>query len=155
MMKLLVFVQVLAWCVSPVWADNQAGENAYKRGDYVTALREWRVLAEQGDADGQANLGGMYESGTGIPKDSAQARRWFEKAGFQGHSVSQFYLGMLYGLGEGGPQDFVQAHLWLTLSAVNGNKQAAEFRDGIERKMTSAQIAESKKLVREWKAKAP
>ena len=30
------------------WADFQAGQNAYDRGDYETALKEWRPLAEQG-----------------------------------------------------------------------------------------------------------
>jgi hypothetical protein len=32
----------------PAWADYQAGEEAYHRGDYATALREWRPLAELG-----------------------------------------------------------------------------------------------------------
>ncbi len=31
-------------------ADFQAGLDAYARGDYATALKEWRPLAEQGDA---------------------------------------------------------------------------------------------------------
>ena len=33
-------------------ADFQAGQGAYIRGDYGTALKEWRPLAEQGDAQG-------------------------------------------------------------------------------------------------------
>ncbi len=31
----------------PAWADFQAGVDAYQRGDYATALREWQPLAEQ------------------------------------------------------------------------------------------------------------
>ncbi len=38
---------------------------ARERGDYATALREFRVLAEQGDADAQYNLGLMYTRGRG------------------------------------------------------------------------------------------
>ena len=34
----------------PVLADGQAGGYAYERRDYDTALKEWRPLAEQGDA---------------------------------------------------------------------------------------------------------
>ena len=34
---------------APAWADYQAGMDAYNGGDYATALREWRPLAEQGD----------------------------------------------------------------------------------------------------------
>ena len=34
----------------PAWADFPAGMDAYFRGDYATALREWRSLAKQGNA---------------------------------------------------------------------------------------------------------
>ena len=34
-------------------ADFQKGSAAYKSGDFATALREWKPLAEQGDADAQ------------------------------------------------------------------------------------------------------
>ena len=34
-------------------ADFQKGVDAYDRGDYATALREWKPLAEQGNADAQ------------------------------------------------------------------------------------------------------
>ncbi len=35
---------------APAWAGFDEGEAAFKRGDYATALREWRPLAEQGNA---------------------------------------------------------------------------------------------------------
>ncbi len=41
---------------APAWADYNAGVAAYKRGDYATALREWRPLAEQGNAGAQNNV---------------------------------------------------------------------------------------------------
>ena len=44
---------------APSQADFQAGQAAYKRGDYETALREWRPLADQGDPVAQSNLGGV------------------------------------------------------------------------------------------------
>ncbi|MFB3061176.1 MAG: hypothetical protein ACE10C_07375 [Candidatus Binatia bacterium] len=40
-------------------ADISAGVNAYHRGDYATALRIMRELADQGDAFAQYNLGVM------------------------------------------------------------------------------------------------
>ncbi len=39
------------------------GSEAYARGDYATALREWRPLAEQGHASAQSNLGVIYDQG--------------------------------------------------------------------------------------------
>ncbi len=44
-------------------ADFQKGWTAYNSGDYATALREWRPLAEQGNAVAQSNLGVMYGQG--------------------------------------------------------------------------------------------
>ena len=38
-------------------ADFRKGLDAYIKNDYATALREWRPLAEQGDAQAQNNLG--------------------------------------------------------------------------------------------------
>ncbi len=47
--------------------------SAYERGDYATALREFRVLAEQGDANAQYNFGVMYSTGHGVPQDYTKA----------------------------------------------------------------------------------
>ncbi len=54
---------------APAWADIQAGVDAHNRGDYDTALAEFRPLAEQGKASAQSNLGVMYEKGRGVPQD--------------------------------------------------------------------------------------
>jgi TPR repeat protein len=45
---------------------------AYKRGDYETAIREWKPLAKQGVADAQYNLGVMY--GEGLARSIHQYR---------------------------------------------------------------------------------
>ncbi len=50
---------------APAWAGVDEGVAALKRRDYATALREWRPLAEQGDAKAQSNLGLMDERGLG------------------------------------------------------------------------------------------
>ena len=38
--------------------DLKAGVNAYNQKDYVTALKHWRPLAEQGGSWAQHSLGG-------------------------------------------------------------------------------------------------
>ena len=139
----------------PAWADFQSGMDAADRGNYETALREWRPLAEQGDAYAQHNLGVLYANGQGVPEDYVQARQWYEKAAAQGRPESQFYLGVLYANGQGVPQDFVQAHMWYNLAAAHGEKDGAELRDGLAEQMTPAQIAEAHKRAREWKPTTP
>ncbi len=58
MMKRFLLALVLACALSaPAWAGFDEGLAAYKQGNYKTALREWRPLAEQGHVSAQYNLG--------------------------------------------------------------------------------------------------
>ena len=108
----------------PTWADFQAGIDANNREDYATALREWRPLAEQGDALAQYNLGVLYRKGRGVPQDDVQARQWYAKAAAQGQAKAQFNLGTLYFNGEGVPKDYPQALRWFRLAADQGEAVA-------------------------------
>jgi uncharacterized protein len=75
MIRTLVTVVFLAFALSrPVVAqDFLKGLEAHKRDDYATAIREWRLAAEQGDARAQYNLEFMYTKGQGVPKDYTEA----------------------------------------------------------------------------------
>ncbi|MDA0740161.1 MAG: tetratricopeptide repeat protein, partial [Nitrospirae bacterium] len=90
---------------TPAWADYQAGVDAYERGDYETALKEWRPLADQGNATAQLNLGFMYDNGQGVPQDDQEAVKWFRRAAEQGDADAQYNLGLMYRTGQGVPQD--------------------------------------------------
>ena len=46
----------------------EEGKAAYDRGDYATALRLMRPLAERGNASAQSNLGLIYDKGLGAAK---------------------------------------------------------------------------------------
>ncbi len=65
-------------------SSYQEGCDAYERGDYDTALKEWRPLAEQGDPLAQSYLGGMYAEGEGLPKDYVLAHMWMNLAAAKG-----------------------------------------------------------------------
>ncbi len=134
-------------------ADFDAGVKAYERGDYATALRLFRQLADQGHAKAQFNLGYMYNKGQGVPLDYAVAVRWLRKAADQGDAWAQVKLGLVYEEGQGVTQDYVQAHMWYNLSAAKGNYIAREAHDILAEQMTPAQVAEAQKLAREWKPK--
>jgi len=139
-------------------ADFNAGVAAYKRGDYATALREWRPLAKQGNADAQYNLGNMYSEGKGVPQDYPRAVGLWRKAAEQGYADAQYNLGFMYSMGRGVPQDRVQAHMWFKLAASRlppGEKRdiAVKNRDIVTKRMTPAQISEAQKLAREWMEK--
>ena len=124
----------------------------------LTALREWRPLAEQGNANAQFFLGFMYDNGQGVPQDYAKAVKWCRKAAEQGYARAQNDLGVMYNDGQGVPLDYAHAHMWFNLAASRfppgeGRDKAVKNRDIAAERMTPAQIAEAKKLARKWKPK--
>lgn len=70
---------------APALADVKDGVDAWERGDFQTAINEWRGPAEKGDADAQFNLGQAYKLGRGVPQDLGQAEKWYKRAVDQGH----------------------------------------------------------------------
>ena len=80
---------------APALADVKAGVDAWGRGDYATAIKEWRGPADAGDADAQFNLGQAYKLGNGVPKDLGQAEKWYKSAADQGHLQANDNYGLL------------------------------------------------------------
>ncbi len=76
-------VLLIVVTASQAWADFKAGVEAYERGDYATALTEFRPVAQQGDADAEFILGVMYSKGQGVPQDDVQAHMWLSLAAAQ------------------------------------------------------------------------
>ena len=126
------------------------------RQDYAEAVKWYRKATEQGYALAQHNLGHMYGEGEGVPQNYAEAVKWYREAAEQGFLKAQFALGSMYDRGRGVPQDYIEAHKWFNLAATQRSEvqeKARENRDLLEKRMTSAQIAEAQKLAREWKPK--
>ena len=100
------------------------GREAAKRGDYPTAMRILRPLADQGDAAAQFYLGLMYASGQGVPQDYAVAVSWYRKAADQGLAKAQNNLGFMYENEHGVPQDYAVAVSWYRKAADQGYPSA-------------------------------
>jgi cell division septation protein DedD len=102
------------------WAQSnpvKAGVDAYGRGDYKTAIKDWQGPAAKGDADAQFNLGQAYRLGKGVPADPAKAEDWYRKAAEQGHFQAEDNYGrMLFERGQR-----AQAAPWLERSAARGD----------------------------------
>lgn len=73
----------------------EAGFNAWQAGRYDEAVRDWRPLAEAGDADAQFNLGHAYRLGRGVAQDMAQAEQWYARAARAGHREAQAMYGVI------------------------------------------------------------
>lgn len=124
-MKKLSCIAALILLASPVTAaDFKKGWGAALRGDYATALKEWRPLAEQGDAKAQNQLGIMYSKGRGVPQDYTAAVNWYRRSAEQGHALAQTNLGFMYDKGRGVSRDYTAAAKWYRKAADQGNIHA-------------------------------
>ena len=116
----ILFLAVVLTPVAAVSGPFEGGQEAFKSGDYETALSLWRPLADQGFANALQNLGIMYAWGTGVPQDYVQAHMWFNLAVSRSRPDERTY------------------------------DTAAELRYAFADLMTPAQIAEAQKLARRW-----
>jgi TPR repeat protein len=164
---LLPAISILLFC-APAFADFAKGFYAYNKGDYATAMKEWKPLSEQGDVSAQSNLGLMYNSGRGVIQDYKSAFKWFRLAAEQRdagahiwwnimalHGVvsAQFSLGNMYRKGQGVIQDYTRAHMWWNIAASQGYKMGVKNRDLMAKEMTPSQIEKAQTLARECVAK--
>jgi len=85
MKRLIPVFLMLVLISAPVHAgDFQDGGNAYRKGDYRTAFEKFEPLAEQGNAQAQWLLAGLYARGMGVARDYVQALKWSAIAGANG-----------------------------------------------------------------------
>lgn len=87
----------------------------------MEAEKWYRKAANQGYAEGQFNLGNLYENGAGLPQNDNKAVEWYEKAAKQGHAEAQCFLGSYYERGGRGViKDISQAAKWYRKAAMQG-----------------------------------
>ncbi|WP_040474896.1 tetratricopeptide repeat protein, partial [Marinobacter gelidimuriae] len=123
-MCVLLTTLSLGFALTGAAADFNKAFYAYGKGDYKTAIEEWRILANQGDAESQASLGTMYLLGQGVPEDLTKSAQWTRRAAEQDYAPAQFYLGIMYGNGHGVSQDYAEAAQWYRRAAEQGYARA-------------------------------
>ncbi len=79
----------------PTMADTKTGVDAWTRGDFAAAVKEWQVQAARGDGDAVFNLGQAYRLGKGVPQDLAKAEQLFGQAAGMGHLQAADNYGLL------------------------------------------------------------
>jgi hypothetical protein len=104
-----------------------AGIRAWERGDFAAAVKEWRPIADKGDADAQFNMGQAYRMGRGVAADPRIAQSWYQKAAAQGHDRAGGNLGLM--IYESGRRR--EALPWIRKAAEQGDARA-QYVMGIE-----------------------
>ena len=107
-------------CFHPSPSPDEDGLTAYRHQDFQTALRLWQPLAEQGNAEAQEGIGGIYERGDLGKPDWTEAVKWYQKAADQGLEEAQLDLAWMYKNGHGVKKDSVEAFRLFRKSAELG-----------------------------------
>jgi TPR repeat protein len=143
---------------APVHADGfDPGARAYAAGDFDAAAREWRRLAEAGDAAAQFNLALLLDNPAAGRFDSSQAAAWYERAANQGVAAAQFNLAAAYGSGRGVPLDRTEALFWLLVAAGSEDgavgARAAEAAQALGPALDEAAHDRAAARAQAWRAK--
>lgn len=144
-----LFFLTLAVCL---WAGCQS-TNSGARSD--KSLEGLRAKAESGNLRAQYELGQIYATGEGVPRNDAEALTWLTRAAASGHADAQYNLGLMYKDGRGTERNFVEAYKWLSLSAARGNPNAEVRLDTVARFMNREQIAEGQREAMNFKLEKP
>lgn len=110
------------------------------RKGYSVALQILSSIADKGNLDVWKELGDMYYSGSGVPRNYANAAECYAKAAEKGNkaavdTLSDIYknvdsgiqkeLGDIYYKGQGVRQNYAEAMKWYAKSAEHGNADAS------------------------------
>ena len=115
---------------------TQAVEN-YNKGEYTKAFDTFYILAKEGNAKAQYNIGLLYALGQGAQKSVTNARKWYEKAAKQGNGKAQFNLAKLYhDTATNDPYAYEKAKYWYEKAVKSGvieanNNLASLYIDGL------------------------
>ena len=76
------------------------------------------------DMESWFQKGESYYFGIDVPRDYAEAVKWFRMAAELGYAKAQCFLGLCYARGQGVSQDWAQAVQWYRKAAEQGNADA-------------------------------
>ena len=148
--KLSFFVFIFfALASAQAIADFQEGRSAFLEGDYATAHKELRPLAEKGHAEASVTLGVMYEEGLGVTQSYSAAFEWFKLAAEGGNNIAHAKMGIYYIQDLAVGRDVIKAYMWLSIAESGGSKIATKGLALLEDKLNTNQKNQAQELARD------
>jgi TonB family protein len=104
--------------------EEKLAQQKLARKDFAGAAAAFRTAAEKGSAEAQFQLARLLFLGTGVGKDTVEARNWLEKAASHNHILANAAYGQL--LFDDGNKD-EEAFRMLTMASINGVPSATFY----------------------------
>ena len=96
-------------------------------------------------------LGDLAAGGNGIPKDDAEAIRWYTEGARHGDGSAMRKLGEAYEAGRGVPQDPAVALMWYVLSEQEGDDRAQARMQELSAQLDPATVSRAESLAEAWR----
>jgi TPR repeat protein len=134
-----------------VFAQSRLGD-LYNSGldvkqNVEKAVFWYKKAKENGDNRAPFVLATMYEYGNRVlHQDTNQEISLYLLAAERGYLPAFYRLGAAYSIGKGVPKNYVSAYAWWNISAAQGDKYSAKYRDEISFYMTKSQIEKAQEL---------
>ncbi len=148
----LGIVSALALAAAATAGPYEEAIEALDQGDLDTSLKLLRQAGGAGNVPAQTLLGGMYNSGyLQIRRNLAESVKWYRMAANRSDRAAQFRMGLAHENGTGATRDPVRAFMWYELAASGNHEQSRRNRDRLAGGLSGEQIAEARRLARDWK----
>jgi len=132
------------------WADFEGAWEAYQRGQYNAAVREFLWCAEKGNDLCQLYLGDIYYYGHGTIVRRDKATFWYQKSARQKNSSAAQRLFTLYERTQSIPGNGVKAYMWFKIARVLGKQIGPKRETKLVAGMTDSEKVEAQRLAAEW-----
>jgi len=97
----LMLVLALAGCGEKVFQHYwQQGQERVEAGDYAGAFEKLYVLAEQGHAGAQGEIGVLYLEGWGVKQDIKKGFEWLDRSAEKGNATQKLLIATIYFFGQ-------------------------------------------------------
>ena len=111
----------------------------------------YKRAAELGNVKAMHNLAVINTAINRETPDYQFSIYWFKQAAIRNLADSQFNLAILYQNGVGVQKNFVEAYRWFSLAARQGDLDAAQRRDVLEKKMEKRDLLLAANMLQAWK----
>jgi len=146
---LMATVSVFLWSISSR-ADFEGAWEAYERGQYNIAVREFLRCAERGHDKCQLYLGDIYNYGHGTVVRKDKAFDWYARSAKQKNAVAAVRLSFWYLHNGAGAEGRIKSYMWFKIARVLGQELSLRKEARLERTMTQGEILEAQRLATEW-----
>ncbi len=113
-------------------ASYDEAMSALADGDYRVAYRDFKALAEEGDAEAQYQLGMLLLFGQGVRQRVDEGIEWLKRAADSGSYLAANELAQIYTSGREVAPDEQEAMKWIERATQLGKQQPEVTDEGCE-----------------------